>query len=120
MSTTTKRLLGKAPLTLVRTTAGSVAYVYRGKPAPTNATKEELDRLIKGGFLEYVELVVDDDEPADFDESTLGTAGVSETVAWVGTDKSRAEKALAAEQAKPTDKQRGTLVSKLESVIGTS
>lgn len=117
MSTTTiKRLIGKAPLTLVRTTAGAVVYVYRGKPAPTNATKDELDRLVKGGFLHYVEVAVDE-ESAEFDVSTLGTASIDDTLAWVGTDKGRAEQALTAEQVKPTDKQRSSLVKKLESVI---
>lgn len=119
MATTIKRLLGKAPLTLVRTTAGSVSYVYRGKPAPTNTTKEELDRLIKGGFLEYVETEVEDGA-GEFDTSTLGTAGIEETMTWVGEDKARAEQALAAEQAKPTDKQRSRLVSKLEQVLEAS
>lgn len=120
MAKTLKRLMGKAPLTIVRTTAGQAVYVYRGKPAPTNLSKEDLDRLLAGGFLHHVETAVDDeaDSAGDFDVSTLGTAGIGETEKWVGKDKARAEQALAAEQAKPTDGQRPSLVTKLEKIIG--
>lgn len=137
------RLVGKAPLTLVRTLDRRVAYVYKGKPAPSNISAEERERLLKGQFLAEVAIVEDEgaDAAADgavpggsgaglksggaFDVSTLGEAGIDATMAWVNEApdnaaqvKARAEQALAAEQAKPVDKQRGSLVPRLEKLLG--
>lgn len=132
-----KILKGKAALTLARTTDGRVVYVYRGRPAPTNLSDEERTRLVDGEFLEEVEVskaVADavagaagpggsgagPESTGAFDVSTLGTAGIKPTLAWVDGDKGRAEQALAAEQALPVDKQRTSLVASLEKITAES
>jgi hypothetical protein len=119
MAAKRKVLYGKAPLTIVRTLDGRRVYVYRNKPCPANLSSEERDRLVDGGYLEEREVAEDElaEDGADaFDVSTLGTVGIDKTKVWVGEDVSRAKQALAAEQAKPVDGQRNSLVTWLEKI----
>lgn len=58
MSETTQ-LIGKAPLTQVRTTTGRIAFVRAGAPAPTDLTDEDRTRLVVEGYLVEVELAVE-------------------------------------------------------------
>jgi hypothetical protein len=44
------RYQGKAPLTLARISDGTYKYVYRGDPVP--ADTQDLERLLKRGFVE--------------------------------------------------------------------
>lgn len=121
-SSTKTRLVGKAPLTLVRTLDRRVAYVYAGKPAPTNITAEERTRLLDGEYLRE-EKVVDEDasgsgEDGGFDVANLGTPAATKdaTLAWVGDNKAYAAQALKAEQDRPVDDQRSTLITALEKI----
>lgn len=108
-----KRLFGKAPLTVVRTRSGSAAYVYKGRPAPNDITDEERKRLLGEGYLEEREV---EDAKSEADAGGKPTS-VKAILAEVGDDKAKAQEFLAEEQAKPTDKQRASLISDLEAVI---
>ncbi len=39
------------PLALIRDTNGATHHVYDGKPAPKNAAREEIERLLGLGFI---------------------------------------------------------------------
>lgn len=114
-----------APLVQVTTEPKGVAVqVMKGGPVPTNISKEALANLIDLGYVEEAPAAASAPTNGStgastdvFDESTLGTANVADTMKWVGKDKDRAEKALAAEQAKPEADVRGSLVAKLRAVI---
>lgn len=132
MAAKVKGLRGKAPLTLVRTNDARMVYVYAGRPAPDNITAADRERLVPDYLEEYelpaaVAKALEADgsgsdgsgsgsEDGPFDESTLGTASIKPTLAWVGEDKARAEQALAAEQSKPVKDQRSSLVEALEKI----
>lgn len=53
-----KILVGKAPITVVRT-ATSMVQVYAGAPVPEGITDEDADRLLKEEYLEEREVEVD-------------------------------------------------------------
>jgi len=46
-----KQLVGKAPLSLVRTVDSGMEYVYAGKPVPRSADPADVRRLLDEGFL---------------------------------------------------------------------
>lgn len=50
-------LVGKAPLSLVRTVGGSMEYVYAGRPVPAGADPADVRRLLGEGFLVEVDSV---------------------------------------------------------------
>ena len=62
-----KQLMGKAPLSLVRTVNSSLEYVYAGKPVPRGADPADVRRLLDEGFLAEEELP--DAEPVAEQES---------------------------------------------------
>jgi hypothetical protein len=47
--------VGKAPLTIVKTTAGQSVYVYAGKKVPADVPEAELKRLHDDGFIAAIE-----------------------------------------------------------------
>lgn len=52
-----KQLVGKAPLSLVRTSGGGMEYVYSRQPVPAGADKADVQRLLDEDFLEEVDVV---------------------------------------------------------------
>lgn len=65
-----KQLVGKAPLSLVRTVDSGMEYVYAGKPVPRSADPADVRRLLDEGFLVEVASVeaaaeVEADRPDD-------------------------------------------------------
>lgn len=106
-----KQLIGKAPRTQVRTTAGRVAFVDKGRPAPADLTDEDRKRLLKEGYLVEVDVATDETEghPAP------GT--VKAILAEVGDDPAKAAEALETEKA---GENRATLVKKLEAIAAGS
>lgn len=52
-----KQLVGKAPLSLVRTVGGGMAYVYARQPVPAGAEKADVQRLLDEDFLDEVEVL---------------------------------------------------------------
>lgn len=118
MATTVKRLMGKAPLTLVRTDSGTVAYVYRGKPVPGSITKAERKRLVDEGYLHEVEVEVADEVEADAVKAgKVQLVPIKDVLREVGDDKAKAQTALDAELALPEDDRRSSLVEKLTKLV---
>lgn len=118
MATTVKRLMGKAPLTLVRTDSGQVAYVYRGKPAPGGILKDERKRLVDEGYLHEVEFEVADEVEADAVKSgKVQLVPIKDVLAEVGDDKAKAQTALDAELALAEGDRRSSLVDKLTKLV---
>ena len=103
-----KNYIGKAPLTMARTTEGGYVYVYEGAPVPANTDADDLKRLVDEGFLEE-----DKDAPAPAPAPEKSDK-IDDILAEVGDDKEKAAAALEAEKA---GKNRSTLVTKLEAII---
>lgn len=135
MSDSNTRLVGKAPLTMVRTLDGKVHYVYRGKPAPTNISADERKRLVGREFLAEVEAIAEQPtgeasskgakkaaKKAAAENSGSSSAGfdfsqgIDKVKAYVGDDAAKANAVLDFEQAKPMDQQRTSLIPWLEKV----
>lgn len=107
-----KQLIGKAPLTQVRTNAGRIAFVNKGRPAPADISADDRKRLLAEGYLEEVEVA---EAPEEDSGPNPGTAEY--ILAEVGDDPAKAQTALDAERTEKGDKARKGLVEKLEAVI---
>ena len=105
-------IVGKAPLTTVRLTNGSLFNVPRDVPVPEGIDKDDQKRLLKEGYLTELEIVDDVVQEDDADE---GPTGVKEILAEVGDDAEAAQRYLDAENA--AKKPRKTLVEALQKVI---
>lgn len=53
-----------APLVVARQANGSNVHLYTGTPVPDSVDKEEVKRLLEGGFIEAVGSASDDGEKA--------------------------------------------------------
>lgn len=107
-----KQLVGKAPLTQVRTSGGRVALVHKGRPAPADISDDDRKRLLKEGYLEEIEVA---EAP---EEDTGPNPGTAEYIlAEVGDDPAKAQTALDAEVEERGDKARKGLVKDLEAII---
>lgn len=94
-------------------TTGKTAYYYQGAVLPDGLNEDRVADVVASGLV--TETDGPDEPPADEpgqDQVPDGTA--DEVLAWVGTDKDRAERALAAEQA---GKQRKVLVEQLTKLV---
>lgn len=60
------QLVGKAPLTQVRTSAGRIVFVNQGGPVPSDLTDEDRERLLEEGYIEEIEVALD--EGSDYSE----------------------------------------------------
>lgn len=104
-------LIGKAPLTTVRTASQGFVLVYAGAEVPADILEEDAARLVEEGYL------VDDPTfgKAKVGEPQAPAAGTVEAVlAEVGDDKANATEALEQEKA---GKNRSTLVKQLEAIV---
>lgn len=70
--------VGKAPLTLVRTTTGSSEYVYAGAVAPDGIAADDLERLLDEGYL--VEVVAEPEVTPVANDPGTGNLGPDLTV----------------------------------------
>ncbi|HEY6021609.1 MAG TPA: hypothetical protein VIY48_17600 [Candidatus Paceibacterota bacterium] len=72
---------------------------------------------IKGA--DFTQVLTEEDEPPDDDEvdRMVPHSSMDQVMAWVGTDKRRAEAALRVERLKKLE-ARASLISRLEKVIG--
>lgn len=61
--------ISKAPLTVVRLEDGRRVNVHQGRPVPSSADQDDVERLLEEGYLEVIEVQTDeddvDDEPDD-------------------------------------------------------
>lgn len=73
-------LVGIAPLTMVRTTAGRSEYVYLGAQAPADILPEDAIRLVAEGFLADVDEVAVADVLVVPDDPGTGAAGEGVTL----------------------------------------
>lgn len=109
-----KQLIGKAPLTQARTTAGRVVFIGRGRPAPSDLSSEDRKRLLAEGYLEEIDA---DTEPEP--QGDGAPTSVKDILKEVGDDKAKAQEFLDAEKAKGDD-ARSSLVEKLEAIVGAT
>lgn len=68
-----------APLVVARQKGGTNVHVYAGSPVPDSVSKEEVDRLLEGGF---IEAVGEASAESDGDKAPAKSASKEEWVAY--------------------------------------
>lgn len=131
-------LFGQAALTAIRLTDGTRANIPAGRAVPESIDPDDAERLVDEGFLVRREVVdtgdaaptgvpagltaadipaAADGDPFTAEELAELPATVDGILDAVGDNAVRARQVLDAEESKPEDKRRKTLVAGLQDVL---